>query len=141
MFTASMEIYGTAVADRLDNNTGMLRRRYYRQHCTLDFGSYTKDLSAINDDLSSVFILDNSPGAYRAYPGTYSAFPNLLTITRKCIRANVSDNAIPIKSWFNDPSDTALLNLLPVLDALRFVSDVRSVLSRNREAHRNIPAW
>ena len=30
-----------------------------------------------------------------------------------------SDNAIPIKSWFNDPSDTALLNLLPVLDALR----------------------
>ena len=47
------------------------------------------------------------------------------------------DNAIPIKSWFNDPSDTALLNLLPVLDALRFVSDVRSVLSRNREAHRN----
>ena len=48
-----------------------------------------------------------------------------------------SDNAIPIKSWFNDPSDTALLNLLPVLDALRFVTDVRSVLSRNREAHRN----
>ena len=40
------------------------------------------------------------------------------------------DNAIPIKSWFNDPSDTALLNLLPVLDALRFVSDVRSILSR-----------
>ena len=45
------------------------------------------------------------------------------------------DNAIPIKSWFNDPSDTALLNLLPVLDALRFVTDVRSVLSRNRQAH------
>ena len=41
----------------------------YRQHCTLDFGSYTKDLSAICADLSSVFILDNSPGAYRSYPG------------------------------------------------------------------------
>lgn len=115
VFTASMEIYGTAVADKLDTNEHILRRRYYRQHCTLEFGSYTKDLSAICSDLSSVFILDNSPGAYRAYP----------------------DNAIPIKSWFNDPSDTALLNLLPVLDALRFVSDVRSVLSRNREAHRN----
>ena len=75
-----------------------------------------------------MFILDNSPGAYRAYP----------------------DNAIPIKSWFNDPSDTALLNLLPVLDALRwtilsrigllsysrFTSDVRSILNRNREAQR-----
>eukprot|EP00096_Caligus_rogercresseyi_P009372 TRINITY_DN3173_c0_g1_i1.p1 TRINITY_DN3173_c0_g1~~TRINITY_DN3173_c0_g1_i1.p1 ORF type:complete len:246 (+),score=65.48 TRINITY_DN3173_c0_g1_i1:41-778(+) len=114
VFTASMEIYGTAVSDRLDNRAGILRRRYYRQHCTLLNGSYTKDLSAVNEDLSSVFILDNSPGAYRAYPA----------------------NAIPIKSWFSDPYDTALLNLLPLLDALRFVSDVRSVLSRNREASR-----
>ena len=65
-----MEIYGTAVADKLDNGKGLLRRRYYRQHCTLDFGSYTKDLSAICSDLASVFILDNSPGAYRSYPGT-----------------------------------------------------------------------
>ena len=39
------------------------------QHCNLDFGSYTKDLSAISSDLSSIFILDNSPGAYRSYPG------------------------------------------------------------------------
>lgn len=69
VFTASMEIYGTEVADRLDNKHGILKRRYYRQHCTLDMGSYTKDLSSICPDLSSVFILDNSPGAYRAYPG------------------------------------------------------------------------
>lgn len=64
-----MEIYGQGVADKLDNNRGILKRRYFRQHCTLDLGSYTKDLSTIVDDLSSVFILDNSPGAYRAYPG------------------------------------------------------------------------
>ncbi|RNA09421.1 CTD nuclear envelope phosphatase 1 -like protein, partial [Brachionus plicatilis] len=31
VFTASMEIYGAAVADKLDNRRGMLRRRYYRQ--------------------------------------------------------------------------------------------------------------
>lgn len=66
-----MEIYGAAVADKLDNRRGILRRRFYRQHCTLDCGSYTKDLSAICNDLSSVFILDNSPGAYRAYPGMH----------------------------------------------------------------------
>jgi CTD nuclear envelope phosphatase 1 len=48
------------------------------------------------------------------------------------------DNAIPIKSWFADPSDTALLNILPMLDALRFTADVRSILSRN--VH-NYPAW
>ena len=31
VFTASMEIYGAAVADKLDNNRGILSRRYYRQ--------------------------------------------------------------------------------------------------------------
>lgn len=31
VFTASMEIYGAAVADKLDNNRNILRRRYYRQ--------------------------------------------------------------------------------------------------------------
>lgn len=31
VFTASMEIYGSAVADKLDNNRNILRRRYYRQ--------------------------------------------------------------------------------------------------------------
>ena len=129
-----MEIYGTAVADKLDGNQGMLNRRwnysvlnfqkllialsrYYRQHCTLDFGSYTKDLSAICADLSSVFILDNSPGAYRAYPGKPDWCPCLANVPLS--NSASADNAIPIKSWFNDPSDTALLNLLPVLDALR----------------------
>lgn len=42
---------------------------FFTQHCTLDGGSYTKDLSMVNEDLSSVFILDNSPGAYRYNPG------------------------------------------------------------------------
>ena len=46
-----------------------------------------------------------------------------------------TDNAIPIKSWFSDAHDTALLDLLPMLDALRFTNDVRSVLSRNLHLH------
>lgn len=114
IFTASMEIYGAAVADKLDNNRGILRRRYYRQHCHLAEGSYTKDLCDIRNDLSSIFIVDNSPVAYRNY----------------------QDNAIPIRSWFSDPTDTALLGLLPMLDALRFCNDVRSMLSRNLHLHR-----
>ncbi|KAI6172428.1 FCP1-like proteiny domain-containing protein [Aphelenchoides besseyi] len=109
VYTASMEVYGSSVADKLDRGRGLLRRRYFRQHCTVDYSGYTKDLSAVHSDLTSVFILDNSPAAYRQFP----------------------HNAIPIKSWFCDPSDTCLLNLLPFLDALRFTSDVRSILSRN----------
>ena len=87
-----MEIYGTAVADKLDTKEGILRRRYYRQHCTLEFGSYTKDLSAICSDLQSVFILDNSPGAYRAYPGIGLQLSSLL----KIIVFFVIVNPIPI---------------------------------------------
>ncbi|XP_064835409.1 CTD nuclear envelope phosphatase 1A-like [Oncorhynchus masou masou] len=68
VFTASMEIYGSAVSDKLDRD--ILKRRYYRQHCTLDLGSYVKDLSVVHNDLSSIVILDNSPGAYRIHPGS-----------------------------------------------------------------------
>ncbi|KAF1565644.1 CTD nuclear envelope phosphatase 1, partial [Eudyptes schlegeli] len=39
-------------------------------HCTLELGSYIKDLSVVHSDLSSIVILDNSPGAYRSHPGT-----------------------------------------------------------------------
>lgn len=93
------------------------------QHCTLELGSYIKDLSVVHSDLSSIVILDNSPGAYRSHPGMASLPPGT-----PGPRAPPSpspppplppDNAIPIKSWFSDPSDTALLNLLPMLDALR----------------------
>ncbi len=68
VFTASMEIYGAAVTDKLDNNRNMLLRRYFRQHCTFEYGTYSKDLSVITNDLSRVFILDNSPLAYRSFP-------------------------------------------------------------------------
>ena len=40
----------------------------------------------------------------------------------------VAVNGIPIEGWTHDPSDEALLDLLPVLDSLRFTSDVRRVL-------------
>jgi len=49
-----------------------------------------------------------------------------------------TDNAIPIKSWFSEPTDISLLCLLPMLDALRFCHDVRSVLSRNLHLHKTV---
>ena len=42
VFTASMEIYGAAVADKLDNNRGILSRRYYRQVGFIDYHSIQK---------------------------------------------------------------------------------------------------
>jgi CTD nuclear envelope phosphatase 1 len=37
-------------------------------------------------------------------------------------------NGIPIEGWTHDALDEALLDLLPILDSLRFTGDVRRVL-------------
>ena len=45
---------------------------YVFQHCKVDSGSFTKDLSFVHKDLSSIIILDNSPGAYKGFPGKWN---------------------------------------------------------------------
>ena len=35
---------------------------------------------------------------------------------------------MPIEGWTHDPKDESLLDPLPVLDGLRFASDVRHIL-------------
>ncbi|KAF5388255.1 hypothetical protein D9615_000368 [Tricholomella constricta] len=99
--------YADPVIDWLDAGRGILGHRLFRDSCTqLPNGSYTKDLSIIEADLSRVCLIDNSPVSYRVNEA----------------------NGIPIEGWTHDPSDEALLDLLPVLDSLRFTSDVRRVL-------------
>ncbi|KAF8627183.1 hypothetical protein AX15_004501 [Amanita polypyramis BW_CC] len=107
IFTASMEEYADPVIDWLDAGRGILAHRFFRDSCTqLPNGSYTKDLSIVDSDLSRVCLIDNSPVSYRRNEA----------------------NGIPIEGWTHDPSDEALLDLLPVLDSLRFTSDVRRVV-------------
>jgi len=107
IFTASMQEYADPVIDWLDGGRGILSRRLFRESCTqLPSGSYAKDLAIVEADLSRVCLIDNSPISY-----TFN-----------------QANGIPIEGWTSDPSDEALLDLLPVLDSLRFTGDVRSVL-------------
>lgn len=107
IFTASMQEYADPVIDWLDAGRGILTNRFFRDSCTqLPNGSFTKDLSVIEADLSRVCLVDNSPISYRVNEA----------------------NGIPIEGWTHDPHDEALLDLLPVLDSLRFTSDVRRVL-------------
>ncbi|KAI0722216.1 NLI interacting factor-like phosphatase-domain-containing protein [Cerioporus squamosus] len=107
IFTASMQEYADPVIDWLDAGRGILGRRLFRESCTqLPNGSYTKDLSIVEQDLSRVCLIDNSPVCYVINEA----------------------NGIPIEGWTHDPHDEALLDLLPVLDSLRFTSDVRRVL-------------
>ncbi|KNE69153.1 dullard-like phosphatase domain-containing protein [Allomyces macrogynus ATCC 38327] len=106
IFTASMQEYADPVIDFMDPQRTIASDRFFRQHCRQHGGTYLKDLTVIDPDLSHVCLLDNSPVSY----------------------ALQQANGIPIEGWVGDPLDEALLDMLPFLDALRFTEDVRSVL-------------
>jgi CTD nuclear envelope phosphatase 1 len=40
-----------------------------------------------------------------------------------------TDNAIPIEGWINDPTDNDLLHLVPFLEGMQYVTDVRAFLA------------
>lgn len=146
-FTASIKEYADPVIDYLEQEvlshkimkkrikkmnstpTAIFQKRYYRGSCIfIDGKGYVKDLSVLlkNEsslmnkmrtptkipknskplDYSKVIIIDNSPISYVKH----------------------QNNGLMIEGWINDPDDTELLNLLPLLNSLRFVSDVRCVL-------------
>ncbi|KAH9809690.1 NLI interacting factor-like phosphatase-domain-containing protein [Melampsora americana] len=106
IFTASMREYADPVIDWLDQGRGIIDGRLFRESCTNIKGSYMKDLTIVERDLSKVCLVDNSPISY----GLHQA------------------NGIPIEGWLNDPTDEGLLDLLPMLDSLRFTKDVRRIL-------------
>lgn len=110
VFTASVQEYADPVIDWLEQERKYFSRRYYRQHCTFRNGAYIKDLSSVEPDLSKVMIIDNSPLSYIFH----------------------EDNALPIEGWINDPTDNDLLHLIPILEALQFVMDVRALLALRR---------
>lgn len=108
IFTASQSIYAAQLLDILDPDGKFISRRVYRESCIFSDGSYTKDLTVLGVDLAKVAIIDNSPQVFR-------------------LQVN---NGIPIKSWFDDPSDNALISLLPFLETLVDADDVRPIIAK-----------
>ncbi|GMR36170.1 hypothetical protein PMAYCL1PPCAC_06365 [Pristionchus mayeri] len=105
LFTASLAKYADPVADLLDKR-GVFRSRLFREACVFHKGNYIKDLARLGRDLNRTLIVDNSPTSYLFHP----------------------ENAIPVQTWFDDPSDVELLDILPLLDRLAQVDSVYSVL-------------
>jgi CTD nuclear envelope phosphatase 1 len=128
VFTASVQEYADPVVDWLEQERKFFQGRYYRQHCTFRNGAYIKDLSSIEPDLSRVAILDNSPMSYIFHEGMIYGISGW----SNCGLTRDADNAIPIEGWINDPTDNDLMHLIPVLEALQYVTDVRALLALRR---------
>ncbi|XP_048868369.1 CTD small phosphatase-like protein isoform X1 [Brienomyrus brachyistius] len=109
LFTASLAKYADPVADLLDQ-WGVFRARLFRESCVFHRGNYVKDLSRLGRELKNVIIVDNSPASYIFHP----------------------ENAVPVQSWFDDMTDTELLDLLPFFEGLSREEDVYSVLQNLR---------
>lgn len=95
IYTASMSIYANPLVDTIDQDR-LIPFRLYRDHCFSYQGSYIKDLSLLGRPMQDVIIVDNSPNAYHFHP----------------------ENAVPILSWYDDPDDKCLFEMLPLLEAL-----------------------
>ncbi|XP_044531260.1 CTD small phosphatase-like protein [Gracilinanus agilis] len=107
LFTASLAKYADPVADLLDR-WGVFRARLFRESCVFHRGNYVKDLSQLGRELNKVIIIDNSPASYVFHP----------------------ENAVPVQSWFDDMSDTELLDLIPFFEGLSQEEDVYCMLRK-----------
>lgn len=92
VFTAAQQDYADWVIDRLDKNKN-ISFRLYRQHTYFFDNANIKDLDKVGRDIRKTIIVDNIAENFQLQ----------------------NDNGIFVKSWFNDPSDTVLLKLIPYL--------------------------
>ena len=106
VFTAGVHSYAEAVMRSLDPHRDYHHHLLTRHHCTLMDSAFVKDLSFLGRPLSRVIIVDNSPVAYVLQPR----------------------NAVPCTSWFGDPGDCELLEILQLLQHCAVCPDVFAIL-------------
>ncbi len=105
-YTAAVEEYAKPLIDQLDPENRIFRHRLYRSHCIFANGHFVKDLRIVNRPLDRVVLVDNN---------AYCFLPQL-------------SNGIPISSFYNDHTDTALNVLHKFLHVLQLEKEVQPIL-------------
>ena len=107
IFTASVAPYANPLLDILDNHK-VISHRLFRQHCVNTSGLYIKNLRKVGRDMKNMIILDNNPISY---------------VFNK-------ENGVPIPTWKSDRNDKELLKIMPFLEYLSKVDDVRNIVKQ-----------
>ena len=105
IFTSSQYSYAEEIIKIIDKNK-IISKIYSRKDCSFYNDIFYKDLNKIKKDLSKTIIVDNYPECY------------LLQ----------HFNGLPIPSFMGDEKDNELLKLLPILEKLSKVKDVRNYI-------------
>lgn len=92
IFTAAQQDYADWIIDRFDKG-GRISHRLYRQHTYNLQNANIKDLDKVGRDLKKTIIIDNMAENFYLH----------------------TENGICVSSWFDDPEDTTLLQLIPNL--------------------------
>ncbi|XP_073402730.1 CTD small phosphatase-like protein 2-A isoform X5 [Dendrobates tinctorius] len=107
VFTRAKKSYAENILEVLDPQKKLIRHRLYQEHCVCVSGRYVKDLNVLDRDLAKTVALDTL---------TYT-LPFHLT------------NRVPVRRWSGNQSDNELLTLLPVLEQMTHMEDVRLYIS------------
>jgi RNA polymerase II subunit A small phosphatase-like protein len=110
LYTASLHKYADPLLDLLDPHQ-TIRYRLFRESCVFYEGTYVKDLSLLNRDLSQTIIIDNSPASYIFHP----------------------ENAIGCESFIDDRADRELIQIGSFLKGIKNVDNVRGLSNMWRE--------
>ena len=106
IFTASIKEYAEPLIDKLDPEKKF--RRLFRQNCLNKNGLYIKDLKQIGNNYKDMIIIDNNPISF--------------SLNR--------DNGLPIITWYENSDDNELIKLIPLLEYLAKVDDVRPIINQ-----------
>ncbi|XP_077127886.1 CTD small phosphatase-like protein 2-A isoform X2 [Ranitomeya variabilis] len=107
VFTRAKKSYAEKILEVLDPQKKLIRHRLYQEHCVCVSGRYVKDLNVLDRNLAKTVALDTL---------TYT-LPFHLT------------NRVPVRRWSGDQTDNELLTLLPVLEQMTHMEDVRLYIS------------